>query len=746
MRLSFKLAASLVVSLSLLAFVFAWVQVDSEHRIMRRDLERRSAMVADTLRQTYEQGVTGVERLAIHDPLTGVAVFDAQGTLVASTPGLKLPQALRPVTQVLKGHSGLGEFLTIADSPRHVYAVPLHRGSAFSGVLAVVSDSADISLRLARIRRDFLLRAALEALLLTLITLFIVRWNVTIPVASTVKWMRDLRMGRNPARPASLEPEVFQSLEKEMGHFARSLKEARATAEEEARLRLAGESLWTAERLRLHIMKRLGDSKLFVLSNREPYSHVRRGKQVEVVVPPSGLVTAIEPILCACDGVWIAHGSGDADVETVGRRDSLRVPPEYPQYTLRRVWLTKEEEQGYYNGFANEGLWPLCHIAHTRPTFRQSDWRYYQDVNERFAKVALEEMADTPEPSLLIQDYHFALVPRMIKERRPDARVSIFWHIPWPNPEAFSICPQQAELLDGLLGADLIGFHIQAHCINFLETVDHAIESRADLERFAVNRNGHVTLVHPFPISVPFPEQAAARGGGDRALSRDEDRAALLRELGVQARYIGVGVDRVDYTKGIPERFRGIEALLDAHPEYRGQLTFIQIGAPSRTNIKTYTDLQTESLQEAERINAKYRRERWQPIVFVNRSYNHEQIDRLFQAADFCLVTSLHDGMNLVAKEFVAARSDERGVLILSTFTGASRELTDALLVNPYDAPMMAEALRQAMEMPPAEQRRRMREMRRVVRENNVYKWAANLTSELASIRTDTVRPETVVA
>jgi len=299
--------------------------------------------------------------------------------------------------------------------------------------------------------------------------------SLKLAASLVVKWMRDLRLGNNAPHPVTLETEP------------------------------ANESVRTAERLSAHICRRMPDSKLFVLSNREPYSHVHKGKKIEVVVPPSGLVTAIEPILRACDGVWIAHGSGDADVETVGRRDSLRVPPDNPQYTLRRVWLTKEEERRYYYGFANEGLWPLCRIEHTRAAFHSSDWQLYREVNERFARALLEEMADTEEPGLLIQDYHFALVPRMIKAARPDARVSIFWHIPWPNPEAFGICPQQAEILDGLLGADLIGFHIQAHCINFLETVDHALESRVDLDRLAVNRNGHVTLVHPLPISAAFP-------------------------------------------------------------------------------------------------------------------------------------------------------------------------------------------------------------------------------------------------
>src|ERR1035438_10526134 len=358
--------------------------------------------------------------------------------------------------------------------------------------------------------------------------------------------MREVRMGRRLPHPTA-DPELLQPFQNEVGHFANSLLAARAAAAEEARLRDAGESLWTAERLRIHVQNRLSGSRLFVLSNREPYSHQRRGKNIEMVVPPSGLVTAIEPILRACDGVWVAHGSGDADREVVDAHDRLRVPPaEAHNYTLRRVWLTPEEEAGYYFGFSNEGLWPLCHIAHTRPTFRLPDWLRYREVNEKFAAALLSEMEGVPEPMVLVQDYHFALVPRMIKERRPDARVAIFWHIPWPNPEAFGICPQGRELVDGLLGADLIGFHIQAHCLNFLGTVDRSLESRVELERSAVNRRGHLTFVHPFPISIPFPHAANA----EDAAARDPqaDRAALLKEAGVEAEFIGVGVDRVDYT------------------------------------------------------------------------------------------------------------------------------------------------------------------------------------------------------
>ncbi len=578
--------------------------------------------------------------------------------------------------------------------------------------------------------QELILRALLQAFVITLLSLCIVRWCVGGSVARTVAWLRELRMGRHHLRPAAEDPELLEPFEAEVSQFARSLEAARAAAAEEARLRDTAEALWTPERLRVHINRRLSGSRLFVLSNREPYSHVRQGKNIQVVVPPSGVVTAIEPILRACDGVWVAHGSGDADRETVDEFDRLSVPPEESHgYTLRRVWLTPEEEAGYYFGFANEGLWPLCHIAHQRPTFRPSDWQHYRAVNQKFADVLLEEMKYDREPAVLVQDYHFALVPLLVKEQRPDARVAIFWHIPWPNPEAFGICPQQRELLEGLLGADLIGFHIRAHCLNFLETVDRALESRVELERSAVNRNDHLTLVHPFPISIPFPDGRSA----DPSLA--EQRAALRKELGTEAEFIGVGVDRVDYTKGLLERLRGVDALLEQHPEYRKRLVFVQVGAPSRMQISAYQNLFAEVHKESERINQRWQEGRWQPILLLDRYHTHEQIDRLYRAADFCLVTPLHDGMNLVAKEFVAARQDEDGVLILSTFTGASRELVDALPVNPYDAMELAAAMRTAIEMPLEERRQRMRRLRRVVRENNVYRWAASLIAEMSEIR-----------
>jgi trehalose 6-phosphate synthase len=480
-------------------------------------------------------------------------------------------------------------------------------------------------------------------------------------------------------------------------------------------------------------------SPLVVVSNREPYMHVHGDKGITAKVPASGLVTALEPILRACNGTWIASGSGDADRETVDEHDRLRVPPDHPEYTLRRVWLSKEEEEGYYYGFSNEGLWPLCHIAYTRPIFRASDWKSYQEANQKFADAVLQEIETAKYPLVLVQDYHFALLPRMIKDARPDARVAIFWHIPWPNPEAFGICPWQRELLDGLLGADLIGFHIQAHCNNFLETVNRALESRIEWERFAVKRRGQTTLVRPFPISVDFREKPVETAGSVSPYVRRTD---LLKEHGIEASFMGIGVDRIDYTKGIIERFRGVERFLERWPSYQGQFTFVQIGAPSRTHIPRYHDFVAEVEAEAARINARFQTPKWRPILLLNRHHEHSEILPYYQAADLCMVTSLHDGMNLVAKEFVAAREDEQGALILSRFTGASRELRDAIIVNPYDIEQLSDGIRMALEMDATERHLRMQRMRRNVREHNVYRWAGNLITDLSEIRIDEPRPE----
>ena len=744
MKLSLRLIASLVVSISLVTFVMARNQVRAEKSGLRTDLARRAEILTESLQETTEPVLVRgavvqlrriVERFGDREHLAGVAVYDPQGKLLAGSAKLGGSADVPPkVFDNCKASDiGVGGFATIASSPMYTYALPLHRDTALAGILVTFHDARYIEAQSADIWRSALWNVIAEVLLVVLITLLIIRSTIVGPITRISQWMKDLRTGKAGPLPQAADGDFLQPLTSEAASLGKSLAEARMAATEEARLREAGDTLWTPERLRAGVHKRLRGNSLFVVSNREPYQHVH-GKGIEVRVPASGLVTALEPILVACDGTWIAHGSADADRETVDSHDRLRVPPDHPHYTLRRVWLTKEEEQGYYFGFSNEGIWPLCHIAYTRPNFRRSDWEHYRRVNEKFAQATLKEIENAEEPFVLIQDYHFALLPRLIKTARPDARVAIFWHIPWPNAEAFGICPWQKELVDGLLGADLIGFHIQAHCNNFLETVDHSIQCRIEWDRFTVNRNEHVTAVRPHPISVAFPDLSEESRG---LLNAEPSRESILAKLGPETLFIGVGVDRIDYTKGIIERFCGIERFLDKYPQYVRKFSFVQFGAPSRTNIKRYKDFFYEVEGEAQRINARFQADGWKPIVFHGAHADHHEINPYYRAADLCLVTSLHDGMNLVAKEFVAARTDGDGVLILSQFTGASRELRDAIPLNPYDVEQLAETIRRAIEMSPDERQARMQRMRRIVKEHNVYRWAADLISDLSEIRLD---------
>ena len=745
MRTTLKIVLPLIVSVAAVSLFFAAYQVRTEKRILRNDLSRRAEILGESLQENVEPLLDRtseknlrrlVERFGQREHLKGVAVYDTAGNALAITGGIARDFQSRPDAAVLAAqrNAGYGEFLTIDEKPLHIYALPLHHNGENAGTLALFHETTYIDAQVSHTLRDSLLSALVQTLLITGLALVLVRWTFTGPLTRTAKWLRTLRTGQTHAASALPQGEILDQLHQEVTHLAHDLNTARATAEEEARLRDSGASRWTAERLRVSLRNKLEEKPLFVVSNREPYLHEHndKDKSINVIVPASGVVTALEPVLLACDGTWIAHGSGSADRETVDEHDHLRVPPDHPSYTLRRVWLSEEEEKGYYEGFANEGLWPLCHIAHTRPIFRPEDWMYYQRANRRFADAVLQEMENTESPILLAQDYHFALLPRMIKEARPDARVAIFWHIPWPNPEVFGICPWQRELLDGLLGADLIGFHTQSHCNNFLETVDRGLEALTEWDRFAVNRQGHVTRVRPYPISVAFPENGHAV---NETRNAGEERAALCTELGIEASLLGVGVDRVDYTKGILERFRGIERFLELNPAYQRRFSFVQIGSPSRTEIDRYRQLLDEVSAEAERINARFQAGRWKPIVFRKQHHSHAEIGRYYRAASFCLVTSLHDGMNLVAKEFVASREDERGALILSTFAGAALELTDALLVNPYDVQQVAGAIHRALEMSEEEQATRMQHMRQNVREHNVFRWAANLLSDLTEIR-----------
>jgi alpha,alpha-trehalose-phosphate synthase [UDP-forming] len=743
MRLTYRLSSALIAAVAVVSLAFAFFQTRADTLGLRRDLQSHAQVLAESLVRSAEPLVARhanrelqrlVDRFKDREQIAGISVYDTDGKPLAITSGLArrveqnpalLPEPGTEVTPVDK-------FVELASGTIHMVTLPLHADdNMVIGDLSLFHDAAYIDLQAATMWRRAFTGVLIQTILIVAVTLLTLRWGVGRPLQLMADWLQDLRMGSAATPPDMPDRGEFEPLTREVTRLASSLSEARAAAENEARLRDLGESSWTPERLRVFVQTRLGGSRLFAVSNREPYEHSHRNGGIECSVPASGLVTAMEPILRACDGTWVAQATGDADRDTVDEYDRVRVPPGHPQYSLRRVWLTDEEEKGFYFGFANEGLWPLCHIAHTRPVFRVEDWEYYQTVNRKFAEALLEEMEFEDSPVVLVQDYHFALLPRLIKEARPDARVAIFWHIPWPNAEAFGICPWQSELLDGLLGADLIGFHLQAHCNNFLDTVDRALESRIEREHFAVNRDGHSTLVRPFPISVAgtFEEPAAPL-----ELPHVE-RVRLLNRLGVQASFLGVGVDRVDYTKGIPERFRAVERFFEKYPAYRREFTFVQIGSPSRTQIRRYQELMDEVIQEAERINRRFQTSDWKPIVFLNRHHNHKEILQYYRTADFCLVTSLHDGMNLVAKEFVASRDDLHGVLILSRFAGASHELGDALSVNPYDTEQMADSIRHALEMRPEERRMRMQRMRATIREHNVYRWAGTLIEGLCETR-----------
>lgn len=745
MKITIRLIVSLVFVIALVAIIFSFHQVRIEHSRLVNDLERRTILLAESLQESVTPLVESksftklnrfVERFGNRERLKGIVVNNVQGEVIASTAAIK-PSTSIILSQVLNSIAEkrpIQGFIKIEGKEIYIHTIPISDDEeSVLGALTLFQDASYINIRLKEIWKDNLLRSLILTLFIVVITLLVVRWSITGPIAQIAEWMRELRLGNGKAKKETSFPrgDILAPLVSEVNYLAKSLSMAQKKAEEEARSLIKTESLWTAERLKEHIHIELGDKKLFLVSNREPYMHIKEGRSIKYIIPPGGLVTALDPVMRVCNGVWIAHGSGDGDRDVVDENDKIRMPPEEPLYTLKRIWLTKEEENGYYYGFANEGIWPLCHITHERPVFRLNDWTYYQKVNEKFAASLLEEIKDEESPLVLVQDYHFALLPLLIKQRRPDAKLAIFWHIPWPNPETYGICPWVREILLGMLGADLIGFHIQFYCNNFLDTVDRFLESKIDWEHFSISRKEHISFVKPFPISIS-PDFSSNAVSLPEQISLKEN---LLKEMGISARYMGVGVDRVDYTKGIPERLRALERFFEKYPEFIGSFTYVELGAPSRTHIKRYRDLLTQVEEMVDSINWRFQTKNWKPVMFFKGNHPHEKIQPFYKAADICIVTSLHDGMNLVAKEFVASRDDHDGVLILSQFTGASRELKDAIIVNPYDIESMADAIFLALTMDPAERTERMKRMRETIQEQNIYRWAGSLITELTRIR-----------
>ena len=733
MRITYRLVTAICLAVLVVVGVFAYLQIREERTRLVKDLERRAALLAEGLKEAVGPVMGGrstapIERILkrFGRPNQVIAVYDQLANPIAVVPDSVGPRAVAipEITESLAMDAIRYGFRVIDGRPVYVYATPIDRNERPIGALAVILDASQLAASERALWRQNALRFAVLAVVLSGITVLLLRLSVTRPMAKMAEWTKALKTGRAGPPPEAADAGLFGPLALEVSGLARRLYRAQEAAEQEAALRLSGETVWTEERLKQFVNLQVG-GPIFVVSNREPVSHVSKDGKIVAQTPASGLVTAMDPVLRACGGVWVAHGSGNADRATADERGRLAVPVDDPRYTLRRVWLTPEEEHGYYYSFANEGLWPLCHIVHVRPQFSPEDWEHYKAVNRKFALALIDEMDGVEAPLVLIQDYHFALLPAYVKEARPDARVAIFWHIPWPNFEAFGICPWQTEILQSMLGADLIGFHTQYHCNNFLETVERAIECRVDWEHFSVTRGQRVTHVKPFPISVaPEPLDVPV-----------STRAEVLAGLGLPSvEFLGVGVERVDYTKGLVERFRALERFFDRYPEYLGRVTFVQVASPSRSLIKRYQDFQREVEDTVAGINTRLGTKSWRPILYLDRHHDHAEIVPLYRHADFCMVTSLHDGMNLVAKEFVATREDERGVLVLSRFTGAARELTDALIVNPYDLDELAESIRTAVTMSAEEQRIRMVRMRQSVRERNIYWWAGRLLRELSRI------------
>lgn len=485
--------------------------------------------------------------------------------------------------------------------------------------------------------------------------------------------------------------------------------------------------MWTKQDLQNLIQDKLGDYLFVVVSNREPYEHVFRKGKVVSQRSAGGLVTALDPVMQACHGLWIAAASGEADHKMTDSSGKVMVPTEDPSYTLKRIWLTKEEEERYYYGFSNEALWPLSHMAFQRPVFRQEDWDCYVEVNRKFADAVMQEVGDR-KAIVWIQDYHFCLLPKFLREMAPHQLIlAHFWHIPWPSYEAFRICPQKREILEGLLSNDLLGFHIRYHCNNFLDVIDREIESKIDRERFSVVRGDHETIIRPYPISIDF-DDIDKDAESPQVLQAQKN---LIEEFGLNGKKVVLGVDRIDYTKGIPERLLAVDRMLEKYPELKEKVVFLHKGVLSRMHIPKYKKINDEIQACVEEINWRHSTDDWKPIILVKRHMSQEEIIALYRLCDVCVVSSLHDGMNLVAKEFIAARHDDDGCLVLSQFTGSARELTDAVLINPYDREQFSDGIHKALTMNEVERKKRMVKMRAIIRDNNIFRWAAKVISEL---------------
>jgi len=723
--------------------VFGIMQIRFTQDRLMDDLRKKAKAIDETLEFPARAILTHgdlrsanrlVESFQKRERLQGCVIYGKDGGILAITERISdWKNKEKPyLAEVLAGKNPRGAMEQFRDSSVYSYILPvMDEDSNLLGMIEVIYDTSYVFTTLTTLWKRLSIILIALLIVVVLIMLLIQRQIFILPVLRLTKWFHHFQKGEIDEFHPIKDSGELGKLASEVEQLALSLRIARKTISDEASVRLKEEDSWTEARLKDLVRAKLGENALFVVSNREPYMHVVDDTigATKCMRPASGVVTAIHPILCACGGMWIAHGAGNADKKFVNSKDKLGVPPGDNRYILKRIWLTKDEEDGYYYGFSNEGLWPLCHNTHTRPIFRETDWELYKKVNQKFADSILEELP-AKNPFVFIQDYHFTLLGRMIKEKRPDATIALFWHIPWPTPESFSICPYRKEILDGMLGCDLIGFHVQSHCNNFLDTANRLLESRVDTEKFSVVRLDKETFVRAFPISVDGHITGDIK---ENALTGQIEN--IKKEFSLEGKIVGVGVDRIDYTKGIIERILAIDRFFEKFPQYKKKMVFIQLAAPSRVHIKRYHDLMSEIDELVEKKNWKHMEGDWKPIVYLKRHFSQDDIAPYYKLADFCIVSSLHDGMNLVAKEYIASKKDLSGALILSQFTGAARELTSAVQFNPYAIEEFADAIRFSLEMPSEEKRKRMENMRKIVTENNIYRWAGNIITELTSLK-----------
>jgi trehalose 6-phosphate synthase len=751
-RLQLRFLLPLVATLVVAAYLAVPLMDQVTLRWFSRDLTSRGVLVANALSDSVADALSAnrtsrlrplFDRAVQDERLFAIGLCSPEGRLLQNT--ASFPTSLSCATAAELAHKA-DPRLALASGTVHVgvYDVmgqravpgPVHTDSSpaaeaqsgsanavppdastdpiLLGRLVLLDDMSYIERRSQDTRRYLIGLIAGLGLVIALITVVVAQlsWR------GWVNGVRAIMRGEGLLSPLLPAPELVP--------FAADLRARLRDMEDEFRRSQGPEAEWNAERLRTLLHTQLSGDQVIVVSNREPYIHEREAGALVVKRPASGLVAAVEPVMRACSGTWIAHGSGGADREVVNADDRVLVPPGHKDYWLRRIWLTPQEEQGYYYGFANEGLWPLCHVAHVRPVFRESDWEAYKVVNQRFADAVIAE-ARGEDPVVLVQDYHFALLPSMIREKLPQATILTFWHIPWPNPESFGICPWRREILQGMLGSTILGFHTRFHCKNFIETVDRYLEARIEHEHSTIAFGNKETLVESYPISIEWPGQTEVAAWAPV----QECRRRVIERLGLpNDACLALGVDRFDYTKGILERLNAVERLLEKRPEWVGRFVFVQVAAPTRSALDEYRTFQERVQHVTQRINQRFGSARYQPVHLLAQHHEHDAVTELFRAADICVVTSLHDGMNLVCKEFVAARDDMQGVLILSRFAGAARELAEALIVNPYHVEETADALYRAATMPAAEQRERMASLRSTVREFNVYRWAGRMLAD----------------